>query len=223
MPVNWVQELSPDLRSSSQHTFLLAVTSTFGRTVRHLAVNGEKCRNVDGKNRGVEGGRAAVCCLVSRSSGAWLARPVQDIPQHRWDEFFCPRGRLALWCVPAASREPGETLGHFCPMWLVNESAIQLPREFPFPGALPCSRCMPEEQGNHRPTFGSVSLEFPFSFPTSQRAKLQMALSPITACLEAGVACCSSHLDSALVEGPLAWVASQQEIKLPCPLQAAPT
>lgn len=48
------------------------------------------------------------------------------------------------------------------------------------------------------------------------RVKLQMVSSHVTGWFESGVVCCSFHLDSTLVEGPLAWVASQREIKLSC-------
>lgn len=51
----------------------------------------------------------------------------------------------------------------------------------------------------------------------AMRAKLQMVSLHVTPGFESGVVCCSFHLDSALVEGPLVWVASQREIKLSCP------
>lgn len=146
-------------------------------------------------------------------------------------------------CVPAASQEPGakgafsavsvqcgSQLTVFRVPWSCQGKSLPLA-----PFTAPVTQLKRGTRGSFLKCFSKVSVfisdlteacagRWPLGTGScavttvpAMRVELQMVSSHVTGCLESGVVCCSFHLDSTLVEGPLVWVESQQEIKLSCP------
>lgn len=184
------------------------------------------------KNKVIEGGHMAVCC--PSDSSVLLQDPECPLAPACW--VLISSASLVFQCVQAASQELGATgnsrlfISNVACKWLYLECHSTVEGN-PYPWHPAPFQIYREPEAQLLKCFSKVSVlisTWQKHLQTGGHLGLGVMLLQLYQPQEwscrwfhwtsqAGIVCCSFHLDSAHVEGPLVWMASQWEIKLSCP------